>query len=185
MGNLTEVVEALHQGEVVAYPTEGVFGLGCDPDKPAAIAKLLELKNRPCEKGLILIAADFCQLTPYVDITSLSDVRLKEIFSSWPGHVTWVLPVSERTSSWVSGEFDSVAVRVSEHPLVQQLCNAFGKPITSTSANRSGQPPCRTVGELQQQFSADSLNYLSGEVGGKENPSEIRDARSGRVLRAG
>jgi L-threonylcarbamoyladenylate synthase len=185
MANLTDVVQALHQGEVIAYPTEGVFGLGCDPDKPAAIAKLLALKNRPKSKGLILIAAEFSQIAPYVDISGLSEERQACIFASWPGHVTWVLPASERTNSWVSGAFDTVAVRISAHPLVRQLCSTFGKPITSTSANRSGLEPCRTTEAVTEQFAEECPVLLAGTIGGQNNPSEIRDGRTGDVLRQG
>lgn len=185
MSNLVETIDALHQGQVVAYPTEGVFGVGCDPDKPAAIEKLLTIKQRPKEKGLILIAADFAQLAPYVDIRSLDSERQEQIFASWPGPVTWVLPASDQTSSWVTGQFDTVAVRVSDHPLVVKLCQGFGKPLISTSANLSGQPSAMTADEVREQLGDKLAAILEGETGGRNKPSAILDGRSGKVLREG
>jgi L-threonylcarbamoyladenylate synthase len=170
---------------VIAYPTEGVFGVGCDPDSVQAIQRLLEIKQRAKEKGLILIAASYEQLLPYIDESQLSEAQLKTIHASWPGPVTWVMPVSERVSGFVSGQFDTVAVRVTDHPLVLALCLEYGKPVTSTSANLSGQPPCMTTNEVYQQLGDSGVVVLEGETGGRDKPSEIRDARSGKVLRQG
>lgn len=172
-------------GEVIAYPTESVFGVGCDPDNSKAVDKLLKLKQRPAEKGLILIAASYAQLAPYIDESQLTPEQLVRVKQSWPGPVTWIVPRSERVSDWVSGQHQSIAVRVTDHPLVQKMCHAFGKPITSTSANLSGQPPCTTSTEVYQQFGSDSISVLDGPTGGREKPSEIRDARTLQVLRQG
>lgn len=185
MDNLQQVVSALQSGEVIAYPTEGVFGVGCDPDNPHAIEKLLALKQRPIEKGLILIAANYQQLQPYIDDAQLSDLQKQKIFSTWPGPVTWVMPVKKDMSPLLTGKFTSIAVRVSDHPLVQKLCHQFGKPITSTSANLTGLPPCKTVTEVQNQLGEHLSAILEGETGGRENPTEIRDAFSDTVLRQG
>lgn len=185
MNKLDDVVQALRQGEVIAYPTEGVFGLGCDPDNPAAIQKLLSIKQRAVEKGLILIAGEFSQLSPYVETSQLTEAQIQKAKQTWPGPVTWIMPASERTTSWVSGEFDTVAVRVTDHPLVAQVCQAFGKPLTSTSANLSGQPPCRTTQEVRQQLGDAEIVVLAGETGGRTNPSEIRDIQTAQIIRKG
>ncbi|MFM2486902.1 L-threonylcarbamoyladenylate synthase [Celerinatantimonas yamalensis] len=185
MSSLEQTVNALHQGQVIAYPTEGVFGLGCDPDRPQAIERLLAIKQRPKEKGLILIAADFSQLELYVDLDRLTSVRREQIFASWPGPITWVLPASDLTSRWVTGQFDTVAVRVSDHPLVVSLCEAFGKPIISTSANLSGQPAALHEAEVERQFGGQIAAILSGQTGGRNKPSRIMDGLTGDVLREG
>ncbi|MGR5120849.1 L-threonylcarbamoyladenylate synthase [Vibrio astriarenae] len=185
MDNFALAIEALNQGEVIAYPTEGVFGVGCDPDNAQAIQKLLNIKQRPVEKGLILIAANFAQLEDYIDLSQLTAQQLEAMQATWPGPVTWVVPASEKVTDWVSGQFDSVAVRVTDHPLVQQLCLTFGKPITSTSANLTGQPPCKTFQEVEQQLGSQDVTLLEGQTGGRENPSEIRDAKTGQVFRQG
>ncbi|WP_049689310.1 L-threonylcarbamoyladenylate synthase type 1 TsaC [Yersinia aldovae] len=182
--SLKNVLRALQQDEVIAYPTEAVFGLGCDPDSEKAVNALLALKQRPWQKGLILIAANYEQLKPYVDDSALTDAQRETIFSVWPGPVTWVIPASPETPLWLTGSFDSLAVRVSAHPLVQKLCSQYGKPLVSTSANLSGQEPCRTEEEVRIQFGS-SLPVLSGEVGGCLNPSEIKDALTGKQFRQG
>ena len=181
---LSDVLQALQQEEVIAYPTEAVFGLGCDPDSEKAVNALLALKQRPWQKGLILIAANYEQLKPYVDDAALTDSQRETIFSVWPGPVTWVIPARPETPRWLTGSFDSLAVRVSDHPLVQQLCSQYGKPLVSTSANLSGQEPCRTTEEVRMQFGS-SLPVLAGLVGGRLNPSEIRDALTGKQFRQG
>lgn len=181
---LADVLRALRQEEVIAYPTEAVFGLGCDPDSEKAVNALLALKQRPWQKGLILIAANYEQLKPYVDDLALSDSQRETIFSCWPGAVTWVIPARTETPRWLTGSFDSLAVRVSDHPLVQQLCLQYGKPLVSTSANLSGHEPCRTDEEVRIQFGP-SLPVLLGKVGGRLNPSAIRDALTGKQFRQG
>ncbi|MDC5808454.1 L-threonylcarbamoyladenylate synthase [Vibrio europaeus] len=185
MENFNQALNALMDGEVIAYPTEGVFGVGCDPDNSEAVRKLLELKQRPADKGLILIAASYQQLVPYIDESQLTQEQLVRVKQSWPGPITWIMPSSQRVSQWVSGQHQSIAVRVTDHPLVQKMCNAFGKPLTSTSANLSGQPPCMTSEEVYLQFGYDQIVVLEGQTGGREKPSEIRDAKSLQVLRQG
>ncbi len=185
MDNFNKALNALKNGEVIAYPTEGVFGVGCDPDNAEAIKKLLELKQRPVEKGLILIAANYEQLLPYIDESQLTQAQLDEVHQSWPGPVTWIMPCSDKVSNWVSGQFDSIAVRVTDHPLVQKMCNAFGKPLTSTSANLTGQPPCMTTEQVEQQLGDRLVAILEGKTGGRDKPSEIRDAKTSQVLRQG
>ncbi|MBV1840334.1 L-threonylcarbamoyladenylate synthase type 1 TsaC [Photobacterium ganghwense] len=185
MENLNHVVAALRQEEVIAYPTEAVFGVGCDPDSEQAVMKLLALKQRPVEKGLILIAANYEQLAPYIDDSQLTDEEKQRIFDSWPGPVTWVMPTKPGVPRFLTGQFDTIAVRVTDHPLVQALCLAFGKPLTSTSANLTGQEPGRTVAEVELQLGDRLAAILQGDTGGRENPSEIRDARTGQIFRQG
>jgi len=184
INSFSTVLHALKQQQVIAYPTEAVFGLGCDPDSEAAVEALLALKHRPREKGLILIADNFQQLLPYIDETALSDSQLQTVLSQWPGPVTWVMPAKSATPSWLTGQHSSLAVRVTAHPLVKELCRSFGKPLVSTSANLNGQPPCRLADEVKKQFGHD-FPVLMGNVGGRENPSEIKDALTGYLIRQG
>lgn len=178
------VITALKNQQVIAYPTEAVFGLGCDPDSERAVMALLALKHRPVDKGLILIAADYAQLTPYIDDSALSEQQRATIFASWPGPVTWVFPAKPQTQGFLKGRFGSLAVRVTDHPLVQQLCRQFGKPLVSTSANLSGREPCRTVAQVKRQF-GEYFPVLPGNVGGRLKPSEIRDALTDKQIRQG
>jgi L-threonylcarbamoyladenylate synthase len=182
--NLHNAIRALNNKEVIAYPTEAVFGVGCDPDSETAVMRLLALKQRPVEKGLILIAANFEQLESYIDDSMLTDIQREAVFSCWPGPVTFVFPARSSTPRWLTGRFDSLAVRVTDHPRVVELCQAYGKPLVSTSANLTGQEPCRTVDEVFAQF-GDAFPVVNGETGGRLNPSEIRDALTGELFRQG
>lgn len=185
MNNFELALKALHDDTVIAYPTEGVFGVGCNPDSPEAIKQLLQVKQRSVEKGLILIAANVEQLKPYIAFEQLNEEQLNRVNATWPGPVTWVMPASERSTHWLTGQFSTIAVRVTDHPLVQQLCLAYGKPITSTSANLSGREACVTTEEVQQQLGDLSVTILDGATGGRSKPSEIRDVQTLEVLRQG
>lgn len=165
---IAAAVAVLKNKKVIAYPTEAVFGVGCDP----------------VEKGLILIAASFEQLKPYIDDSMLNETQRQAVFACWPGPVTFVFPAKATTPRWLTGRFDSLAVRVTDHPLVIALCEAYGKPLVSTSANLTGLPPCRTDDEVRQQFGAD-FPVVEGKTGGRQNPSEIRDALTGELFRQG
>lgn len=182
---LQKASQVLRSGGVIAYATEAVFGLGCDPDNPEAVHKLLQIKQRPVEKGLILIAASWEQLLPYLDISQLSNEQIQRVFNSWPGPYTWVFPAKSTTPKWLTGQFSSLAVRVSAHAQVQALCQQFGKPLVSTSANLTTLPPCRTAEEVRLQL-AERIDYiLPGNVGAQTNPSEIRDVITNQLFRAG
>lgn len=182
--NIEPFVELLKQNKVIAYPTEAVFGLGCDPDSQDAVESLLILKQRSWKKGLILIAANLQQLTPYIDTSLLSAEQMQRVLATWPGPVTWIMPVKKNVPKWLTGEFDTLAVRVSAHSVVQMLCQQFGKPLVSTSANLSGMAPCRTYDEVINQFGYD-FPVIDANVGERENPSEIRDALTGELIRQG
>lgn len=182
MFSVNEIITLIKQQKVVAYPTESVFGLGCDPDSQQAVEALLQLKRRSWEKGLILIAANYQQLLPYIDDSQLAESQQQQMFDSWPGPVTWVVPAKKNTPNWLTGQFTGIAVRVSNHPLVKNLCQLYGKPLVSTSANLTGYPPCRTTEEVWEQFGKD-FPVLSGSVGDQINPSQIRDIISGKLIR--
>jgi L-threonylcarbamoyladenylate synthase len=178
---INDAVRILQRGGVIAYPTEAVYGLGCDPNNHQAVERLLAIKQRSRDKGLILIAADFQQLAPFL---AEIDISLKEkILATWPGPVTWLWPAKPAVSGLLRGKHDTLAVRVTAHPLATALCRGFGGPLVSTSANLSGKPPTRTADEARSQL-GDQLDYvLVGEVGGLSRPSQIRDALTGEILR--
>ena len=183
--DLSNALKALKNQGVIAYPTESVFGLGCDPDSPEAINKILQIKHRPAYKGLILIAANIDQLQHYVDFNTLTTQQIERVKNSWPGPFTWVIPAKENSCKLIQGDFKSIAVRVSAHPVVIQLCSQFGKPIISTSANLSGLDPCTTSQQVKEMFTKQPLleNIINAPVCGLATPSQIRDAQSGQRLR--
>lgn len=177
-----ELLSRFQDGALLVYPTEAVFGIGCDPDNKEAIEHLCEIKKRPLSKGLILIADSYSRLLPYVNDNAIPMDRRTEIFSSWPGPVTWLLPKSEITSAHVSGDFQQVAVRVTTHPIVKALCELLQKPLISTSANYSGEPPITSFEHAVKQFGSEAV-CVKGETLGRASPSEIKDGFTGKVIR--
>jgi len=183
IAGIDTAVTAMRNGGVIAYPTEAVFGLGCDPDNHAALAALLALKQRPASKGLILIAAELTQLLPY--IAEVDAALQQRALDTWPGPVTWLFPCAKHIDPLLRGEHQTIAVRVTAHPLARQLCLALGKAIVSTSANLSGHAPARTVVEVQAQFSDRLAAIVAGQVDLGAKPSEIRDLVSNKIIRSG
>jgi len=180
---ISNAVTALRHQQVIAYPTEAVFGLGCDPMNETAVQRLLTIKQRPVEKGLILIAANLAQLDDYIDLSKLSAEQIDKINQTWPGPATWVMPAKAQVPKWLTGKFDSIAVRVSAHPTVQTLCLAFGGPITSTSANLTGLNPCVTAVEVASQLGSLLGAIVDEAVGELAQPTTITDALTGKVYR--
>lgn len=171
----------IRKGGTVAYPTEAVFGLGCDPANPLAVEKLLALKSRAWQKGLILLATDLQQLEPWLQ--TLSDNQLQQLEKSWPGPATWLLPASSCCPDWLTGTHETLAVRISAHPVVRRLCDILDGPVTSTSANISGRRPARSVLDVRLQFGTQVDFVLPGMPGNRKKPSRIRDLASGKLIR--
>lgn len=178
---LRVVLRHIERNGVIAYPTEAVFGLGCDPDNIHAIRTILDLKNRPIGKGLILIAADFEQLTPYIDTTDIPDIN--RVLKTWPGPVTWLIKARSTVSVWLRGEHESVAVRVTAHPVASQLARAFGKPLVSTSANPTGFAPAKSALKTRRYFARTNILIVGGAIGQERGTTAIIDARSNAQLR--
>lgn len=171
------------QGGVIAYPTEAVFGLGCLPTSEAALERIIAIKRRDARKGLIVVAADIEQLEP---LASLPGGEIgKRILSSWPGPVTWIVDAMPDLPHLLTGGGPTIAVRVSDHPIVRRLCLRTGHALVSTSANSAGRPPARSALRVRRAIGRDVDYVLAGPLGSLANPTEIRDAGSGRTLRRG
>lgn len=182
--NAQQAARILAAGGLLLYPTEGVWGLGCDPRNRSAVLRLLQIKQRPVEKGLILIAADETQLAPFIDMQRLDLQQQAAVRESWPGANTWVVPATANVPDWIRGAHSGIAVRVSAHPDVIALCRAFGGALVSTSANFSGQPAPTSRTAIAPALIAAVDAVLAGETGGHASPSSIRDASSGQTLRS-
>jgi len=180
---IADAVEVFLQGGILAYPTEAVFGLGCDPDNKDAVEKLLALKKRPVEKGLILLAGNYSQLLPYVDDSAIGQDKRDSVLSRWPGPITQVLPAKKNISPLLSGSFGSIAVRVTNHPDIVAFCNKTGKPIVSTSANIAGKPAAESWQEVQEQFPQNDIFILAGKTLGMTSPSTIINGLTSEIIR--
>lgn len=181
--NAKNVVDAFKRGGIIAYPTEAVFGLGCDPDNEEALNRLLKLKNRPAEKGLILLAGSFSQLLPYIDNSRIPQNKRSTVLARWPDGITQLMPKNNSISSLLSGEFDTIAVRITSQPDVVALCKETNKPIVSTSANLSGLAPARSWQTLDPILANQVDFIIEGVTLGHTAPSKIIDALSGNIIR--
>ncbi|MGH8116727.1 MAG: L-threonylcarbamoyladenylate synthase [Rhodanobacteraceae bacterium] len=171
----------LRAGGVLAYPTEGVYGLGCDPDNRAAFQRIFALKRRPPEQGVLLVAADFAQAAAWIgDAPAAAFARAKEV---WPGAHTLIFPRSARVPEWVAGGHPGIALRVTAHAPAAALCRAFGGAIVSTSANRHGGAPARSAADIRDIFADEVDGVLDAPLGGLDRPTPITDAVSGAIIR--
>ena len=178
--DLNYVQQVFSRGGVIAYPTEAVWGLGCDPFNEKAVKKILSLKQRNINKGLILIAANIKQFSNL--LSDLSTQEYHTLNTSWPGHTTWVVPNNSTIPIWIRGQHSSVALRVSKHPIVAKLSNRLGV-LVSTSANTKGYKPAVSVQEVESYF-GDKLDYIyTGQTSNEINPSQIIDLIHGNKLR--
>ncbi|MES9992413.1 MAG: L-threonylcarbamoyladenylate synthase [Candidatus Thiodiazotropha sp.] len=180
--HLRQAALLVNGGGIIAYPTEAVYGLGCHPLNPQAVTRLLALKQRPMDKGLILIADSVASLRPYIG--DLSDPSMRPVVKSWPGAATWLIPAAPNVPYWLTGEHSTLAVRVTDHPIAAALCRASGTPLVSTSANLSGRPPARNPLQVRLRCGPEVDLILHGGTGGLKRPTPIRDALSGQVIRA-
>ncbi|MEJ2692195.1 MAG: L-threonylcarbamoyladenylate synthase [Candidatus Thiodiazotropha sp.] len=173
--------DRLRRGGVVAYPTESVFGLGCNPLNKRAVMRLLAIKHRDPGKGVILISHDFEQLRDFV--AKVPSERLAAVLAQWPGPTTWLLPAAPWVPDWLTGEHETLAMRVTAHPIAAALCRAAGMALVSTSANLSGRPPARTPLQVRARCEGNLDMVLHGQTGGLARPTRIRDALNDRWIR--
>lgn len=184
--SMIQAVNDLRAGKVIAYPTEAVWGLGCDPFNEKAFQQVLSLKKRTIEKGVILLASKIAHVEHL--LFNLDKATQQHIVSTWSEQdansktTTWLLPTDSTIPKWITGEHKSVAVRVTNHSLCQALCQAFGGFIVSTSANPAGARPAKCLYSAQQYFK-DQVTYLDGELGLSPEPSRIIDAITGLIIR--
>lgn len=201
--SVTQAAQWLSAGKLLVYPTESVWGIGCDPFNKKAVQQLLAIKKRPIDKGMIVVTDNTARIEPL--LTGLSAEQRRAVADSWAistnaiaqqAH-TWLLPLSQPLTipipSWISGTHNSLAVRVIAHPLIQQLCaqvvsttNPYGF-IVSTSCNPSGELPALSIEQAQSYFMksefAPQVAYLQGDTLGYKLPSQINDAVTGQIIR--
>lgn len=177
---LRNCAHVLRHDGVIAYPTESVYGLGCDPMSQQAVERILQLKQRPVHKGLIIIAANLQQLQPYIDINE----EETGIILRQTSPMTWVVNKSALTPVWISGQHHKIAIRVSSHPVVQALCNLLDDAIVSTSANPAGAPPAENILQVRRYFPEQLDMYIAGTTGPLDKPTPITDIHTGKSLRS-
>jgi len=173
----------LKSGGVIAYPTESVFGLGCDPTNRQAVKRILRIKGRPQRKGLIIVADRFSQLERFVAPISAS--QLQTMQDSWGNPqrpCTLIVPAAKHCPKWLTGHHQSIAIRISSHPYTAKLCKDTGMALVSTSANHSGHQAAKTDQQCRKLFGR-QIQVLSGKTAGAKKPSTIQDLMTGKILR--
>lgn len=203
--NVLQAAAWLNDGHLLAYPTESVWGIGCDPFNQNAVQDLLAIKQRPIEKGLIVVTDSISRIEPF--LTALTNDQREQVIHSWQLNSdtnlsqnqakTWLLPIPKilnpQIPDWVTGSHQSLAIRVINHPKIQKLCaalvsdtNPFGF-LVSTSCNPTGQPPALNLDDALSYFdhpnTAQNIHYLAGNTLGYQLPSQIRDAITGKLIR--
>lgn len=176
-----QIKRLVRAGGIIAYPTEAVYGLGCDPYNPQAVYRLLALKNRNIDKGLILIASHFEQLQPF--LAPIGAEHMTQLMQSWPGPTTWLLPANPDTPYWLTGAHSTIATRITAHPVARKICETLGHAVISTSANRHGRAPAKSSLKVRLYFANGIDIIISSDHHTQRNPTEIRELTSGKILR--
>lgn len=174
--------EVMRYGGVIAYPTEAVWGLGADPFNEQAVRRILAIKQRPEHKGLILLSGQLAHFSVLID--PLDKSLQQRFFEPQSRATTWLVPDPKNlVPVWVKGSHSSVAVRVTQHPLCSALTAHFKGPIISTSANPAGFDSAGTLQQAKRYFSNDVDAYAQAPLGGAATASQIKDLKTGKVLR--
>lgn len=181
LNDILVAVKFLSMGKVISYPTEGMYGLGCDARNSNAVVELCRLKNRDISKGLIIVTSQWEDVSSWVK--PISHNSMLKINKTWPGPYTWVFSTSSDAPPWIAQE-KSIAIRISSHPEVKFLTQEFKGPIVSTSANKEGEPPCLSKYEVEKIFPKGISYILPGKIGKLGKPSTIIEAETNKVLRA-
>lgn len=168
-------------GGVIAYPTEAVYGLGCNPYDARAAIRLLEIKQREPEQGVILVGSHLGQFADFIQ--PLDNAIHEKVIAHWPGPVTWLLPASGDCPYWLRGRHETIAVRVTAHELTRKLCDACDLPLVSTSANRHGKMPAHTALQVRLRLGSAVDMIVNGRTDGNMRPSEIWHAVTNQRLR--
>jgi len=176
---LNRLGHAVSAGAVIGYPTDTIWGFGCDPLNFASVAHILQIKNRSPDKGLILLSSrlEFC--SPYIEIDS---AQRELLLSPCARPTTWLVSASELCPWWIHGIYSTVAIRLCEHPLLEVLCGQLKAPLISTSANRAGRSTVRNALQLRLQFGAELDCIVTGFNAGSGCPSEIKSLARGTTL---
>jgi L-threonylcarbamoyladenylate synthase len=177
---INQATRALLTGGVIAYPTEGVYGLGCLPDDHSAVQRIFQIKQRSADAGLILVAPEYDLLADWINP---DEIELQNLLRPTASPVTWIVNAGEHVPDWLSGQRSTLAVRITQHPVIAKLCYSSRSALVSTSANHSGHRAAQSVLQTRKWLGKQLDYVVSGKLGGACGPSEIRRASDGQVIR--
>jgi len=177
---LNRLAHAVSRGAIFGYPTDTIWGFGCHPLNASSVVRILQIKNRKPDKGLILLSSKLEYCSRYLE---LEGEALDPIRQANDHPTTWLVPASESCPLWIRGNFPTVAIRITNHPLLRYLCDRLQAPIVSTSANRAGKATVRNSLQMREQF-GDELDFIVGGFStGSNKPSEIKSLLNGTIIR--
>lgn len=181
--DLEQIGSCLKQGGVIAYPTEAIYGIGCIPSNEKALCRVIKIKARDINKGMILIAHDFALFEKYIAMEEISSVDLTFMKQYWFKPYTFIVPAKPDVSFYLKGNHTTIAIRVTSHPLIKSICELVGEPLVSTSANKSKEEPCKTYEESLARMGNLVDLVIDGETLGYSKPSTIIDLKSKQIIR--
>jgi L-threonylcarbamoyladenylate synthase len=183
--NILQAAKCIKQGGLIAYPTETVYGLGVDPFNQQALLRLFATKGRTAEKAIIVLIRGTIDLpTLTSDLPAIAESLINAF---WPGPLTLIFKASAQLPKELLGGRDTLALRHSNAPIAQSLVDALGGPLTSTSANISGQPPAQSAQEVQNQLESHLDLIINGGPSPQSQPSTLLDISTNKpiILREG
>jgi L-threonylcarbamoyladenylate synthase len=176
---ISDAVEILRKGGTVVYPTETVYGIGCDPINRSACERIQQMKKRVNYKTLLLISCDIEQVEKTLGKLNETGSRLAQVF--WPGPLTMVIRPEKEMPDYLYGISSGIAVRVTSHPIASELAREFGAPIISTSANLTGDPPIVTYEDALELFGSEADIILKNPEPLHGKPSTVVDVTTGSI----
>lgn len=177
---LDRIGRVINRGGVIAYPTESVYGLGCNPDNSQALEKILRIKKRPVSKGLIILVSELSQAEPFIQ--KLTQAQQKQLNQKQSRATTWLIPKHSELSPLLCGEHQKLAVRITQHPIAKAICELTNSALVSTSCNLFNRPEMKTTLEVRNKMGA-QVDYIVNGLCGNQKPSQIIDLESGQILR--
>lgn len=175
---IRHAASVIRRGGIIVYPTDTIYGLGCDPFNRAAVESIDRLKQRPANKSMILLATDTRQLQGIIEDTVPSDFKWRTAIPT-----TWIMPAHPNCPRWLVHTDNTIAVRITDHNLVSQMCGHLRSPIISTSANLSGMLPAYDRLSIHRIFSGKVHAMLFSDDQATGTPSTIRHYSDRTIIR--
>jgi L-threonylcarbamoyladenylate synthase len=167
--SIRHAAHIIKNGGIIAYPTDTIYGLGCDPYNADAVERINIIKQRPLNKQFILLAGDIEQVRTLISIT----VEQEKIITQDAEPTSWVVSASEQAPAWLTDRNHMLTIRISRHDEVKKLCRALGHAVISTSANISGKRPAKNAIELHKYFHQEVDKILLSNKAQATRPSKI------------
>lgn len=171
--------QIVRNGGVIAYPTDTVYGLGCDPYNIDAVEKINAIKQRPANKHFILLASSIEQIRPLIQLKKAQEKLITDTDSP----TSWVVDAAPYAPGWLVDDNNSLTVRISSHENIVHLCRILAHPLISTSANISGKKPADNAIKLHQYFHNKVDKILISNTKQPGKPSKIIRLCDNHIIR--